>query len=194
MSTFWIDGGLLVARILWLAFPVMLAAAVHILVIRLGWFEGLKKPLDSGATWRGRRIFGDNKTWRGVGVMVLGSALGMTLQQFLRVPSLELFDYVAVNAPFCGALLGLGFALAELPNSFLKRRCGVAPGQQARGAKYWLFTLLDQVDSVAGCLLALALFWVPPWQVVAAALILCSFVHIAFNLVFVAVGLKRRAL
>ena len=182
------------AGVLYLAVPVMLAAALHIVVIRFDWLRSLKRPLDFGLTARRRRLFGDNKTWRGALVMIAGSAGGMALQQRFRVPALELFDYGTIDAWLWGALLGLGFVMAELPNSFVKRQCDVPPGEQATGACYWLFTALDQVDSVVGGLLALAVVWTPPWQVVVAAVILCSLAHVAFNLAFVGLGLKRRAL
>jgi hypothetical protein len=182
------------AGVLYLALPVMAAGAVHIVVLRCNLLRRLKAPLDCGLSWRGRRLLGDNKTWRGALVMVGAAAPVMALQQHWRLPRLELFDYGRVSAWLCGTLLGLGFVLGELPNSFLKRRCDIAPGQQAHGARYWLFLLLDQIDSVVGGLAALALVWQPPWRVVAAALLLCSLAHIAFNLVFVAVGLKGRAL
>ena len=185
---------ILCAKILYLSAPVMLAAAIHIAVIRFDLLPWLKMPLDFGATVRERRLFGENKTWRGAFVMIAGSAMGTALQQRVRVPTWELFDYGTVNAWLWGALLGLGFVAAELPNSFLKRQSGVPPGQQATGGKYWLFTALDQLDSVVGCLLALAIVCPPPWEVVLTALLLCSLVHVAFNLVFVFVGLKRRAL
>jgi CDP-diglyceride synthetase len=184
----------LCVRVLYLAIPVMTAAAAHIVVLRFDLLRWLKRPIDLGVTYRGCRLFGDNKTWRGALVMVAGSAAGMAVQQRLRAPALELFDYGAVNAWLCGALLGLGFVLGELPNSFLKRRCGVVAGGQAEGARYWLFTALDQTDSILGGLLTLALVWPPPLPVAVAALVLCALAHVAFNLVFVWVGLKRRAL
>ena len=194
MWTWLVESLWLCARVLWLAAPVMFAAAVHILVMRFDLLRGLKRPLDFGRCVGGRRIFGDNKTWRGAVLMVAGSAAGMALQGALRVRPLELFDYGGVNAWLCGAALGLGFVLAELPNSFLKRRCGVAPGQKAPGRRAWFFTGLDQADSVLGCLLAVTLFWFPSWQVVLAALVLCSAVHAAFNLALLWMGLKRGAL
>jgi hypothetical protein len=194
MWTFSSEVILVCARVLYLAFPVIFAAATHLAVIRYDLFARLKVPIDLGRTWRGRPIFGDHKTWRGAVIMVAGSAVGMALQSYVRAPALEFFDYGRVNVWLCGALLGLGFVLAELPNSFLKRRWGVPPGRQAEGVKYWVFTLLDQLDSVLGCLLALALVWTPPWVVIATAVVLCSLVHIAFNLMFVWLGLKVRAL
>lgn len=193
MWTSFDEGIWLCAKVLYLALPVMAAGAVHIVVLCHDLWPVLKVPIDFGSTFRGRRIFGAHKTWRGVVVMVGGAWVAMLLQQALRMPSLELFDYGEVPAGLAGALLGLGFVVGELPNSFLKRRCGVAPGCQAEGLAYGLFSLLDQVDSVIGGLLALALVWVAPWPVVVAALVLCTLLHVAFNLVFVWVGLKGRA-
>ena len=184
MSSWWIEP----LKILWLAFPVMFAAAVHIVVIRKDAFAHLRVPLDGGRTWRGRRILGDNKTHRGVLVIVLASGVGAVLQGIVRIPSLEYFDYGEANLALTGLLLGAGFALGELPNSFLKRRFGVAAG--SRGNLF--FILLDQVDSIVGALALLSFVWVAPLHVWVVALVLCSLVHMAFNTVFVLVGLKER--
>jgi hypothetical protein len=194
MWTFCSETLWLCARVFYLALPVLFAAALHMVVLRRDLFAGLKVPIDLGCSMRGRRILGDHKTWRGALVMIAGPSLGMIVQGYLRVPRLELFDYGEVNVGLCGAFLGLGFVLAELPNSFLKRFCGVSPGCQAEGSGYWFFTLLDQVDSVVGCLLALALVWQPPWIVITTALLLGCLFHVGFNLVFVLLGLKERAL
>ena len=53
---------------------------------------------------------------------------------------------------------------------------------------------LDQIDSVIGALLALAILVPLPGPVVIGAIALGPVIHVAFNLVFVVVGLKERAL
>ncbi len=175
-------------RVLWLAAPVIVAALVHIAVIRLRLLPGLVVPLDGGADWRGARVLGDNKTWRGALVMTLVSTAAAPLQQVVRLPALEYFDYGRANLALVGFLLGLGFVLGELPNSFLKRRLGVAPG--GRGSA--LFVVLDQVDSIVAALALLALAWPPPLAVWVWVLVLCSGVHMALNALFVVLGLKER--
>ncbi len=182
MSVWWIEP----LRVLWLAFPVMLAAGVHIIVIKKNWLAFLKRPLDGGRTWRGVRVFGDNKTVRGALIMITAAGFGMWLQGIVRLPSLEYFDYGETNLIAGGSLLGLGFVLGELPNSFLKRRRGFAAGQHAGP----FFAFLDQVDSVIGVLLLMYVIWTPPLRVWLWALALGSGVHIAFNSVFVLLGLK----
>ena len=86
-------------RFAWLAAPVVVAALVHVLVLKFRWLESLRVPLDGGATWRGRRIFGDNKTVRGAVVMIGVATAAAALQGVVRVPSLEYFDYGAANLP-----------------------------------------------------------------------------------------------
>ena len=58
-----------------------------------------------------------------------------------------------------GILLGLGYALSELPNSFLKRRLDIEPGKTISGFKKIFFIFLVQADSVFGCTLVVAMFY-----------------------------------
>lgn len=185
-SDLWIEP----LRFAWLAAPVIVAAIVHLVVLRFHWLESLRIPLDGGATWRGRRVFGDNKTVRGALVMIAVSMAIAVLQGMVRIPALEYFDYGARNLPLLGMLLGLGFVVGELPNSFIKRQLGVAAG--AHGGPW--HAVADHLDSVIGALLMLSLIWVPPLRVWLFAMVLGAGVHIAVNGLFVLLGVKRRVL
>ncbi len=179
-----------IVRVLWLALPVVVAAIVHIVMIKKKVLEVLKKPVDSGATFRGKRLFGDNKTWRGVIVYVVVSMLAIVPQHLWRIPGVEFsgLDYATWQGTLLlGFLLGLGFALGELPNSFLKRQLGIEAGERGNA----FFVILDQVDSLIGCLLLLCLIWVPPPITWAVVLGLCTLLHMAVNGIFVCVGLKK---
>ena len=158
-------------------------------------------PLDGGATWRGRRLLGDHKTMRGFVVMVpaAGAAFGVlgTVcarggqggQGGLDVWSLTTGGFVAL-----GAWAGLGFMLGELPNSFLKRRLVIAPGEGATGAiTRPLFAIIDRLDSAAGLLLALAVVVPVPWQTWLYVLGVGSIVHGLFSLLVFQLGGKTRA-
>jgi len=58
-------------QLLWLALPIIAAGLVHLAVMTLDLLPGLRRlPLDGGLTLRGRRLFGDNKTWRGAVVTI----------------------------------------------------------------------------------------------------------------------------
>ena len=90
----------------------------------------LKRPLDGGSG-----VFGDNKTWRGA-LMMSGGTIAATaaltrFDWFLRRLPAELRDAPPLAY---GALLGAGVVLGELPNSFLKRRLGIAPGARQKSA------------------------------------------------------------
>ncbi|MCC6375178.1 MAG: CDP-archaeol synthase [Moraxellaceae bacterium] len=55
-----------------------------------------------------------------------------------------------------GLLAGIGYVLAELPNSFIKRRLGIGAGEVPTRGKY-LVILADQLDSGIG--FSLAYYW-----------------------------------
>jgi len=188
----------LVAQTLWLAAPVIGAGAVHVLVIRRGWLRQLARlPLDGGAMLRGRRLLGDNKTLRGAVTMIAATIGFVVVEAVLArhvdwARRLSLVDFDRVSPLLWGALLGGGYVLGELPNSFVKRRLDIPPGAPARAALAALFWLVDQVDSLIGVLALMPLVWVPPLAIVGllAAVTLC--VHPTMALIMVALGLKHR--
>jgi hypothetical protein len=52
----------MLARALWVFLPVLGAYLAHAPVLRFDLLPSLKCPLDGGATFRGRRLLGDNKS------------------------------------------------------------------------------------------------------------------------------------
>jgi hypothetical protein len=125
------------------------------------------------------------------------SAIVMQLQQELAcrsaaVAQIASIDFVGRPPPFvCGAIYGLGYVLGELPNSFLKRRLGVAAGD--RSPRFGsLQYVADQVDSVIGCLIALRTFHRPTRAEVISAAVLGSALHIGIDRSLYTLGVKRR--
>lgn len=181
---------------LWTLFPGVVGGVLHMLVVRRGWLAALAVPLDGGWRWRGRRLFGDHKTWRGLLVIPAGTLAGAALQRALQSawPALAAHDWLhAVPAYELGLVWGFGYALAELPNSFLKRRFGIAPGAAAARAP-WLWALLDQADSPLCCaFLAYACGWLDagPAAVLAVS---GTGVHLAANALLFLAGLRTRPL
>ena len=139
-------------RVLYLIAPAVAAGIVHSIVIKRDLLRALARPLDGG-----RGLLGANKTWRGVFVMVVGSTVFVALQSSIDVDALALVDYREPLVVLLGPALGAGYSLAELPNSFVKRRLGVAPGCRARRLEPLQY-VADQGDSVVGATLAVALF------------------------------------
>lgn len=125
------------ATVFWLQLPVVIGGVLHMVVVTRDWLPALKIPVQ-------RHWFGANKTLRGFLVMPLLSALG----GWCMAPSGEWV--------LTGALAGLAYVLAELPNSFIKRRMGVPPGEVPRRFRL-LFVAVDQLDSGLGIALLYAL-------------------------------------
>jgi hypothetical protein len=184
-----------ISRLLFLGLPVFPTALVHGLCVKYHWLQFLSKPLDLGGRFRGKRIFGDNKTWRGVVLYVLCCALvGMAqgrLQASGWVPDwLPFFDYRSKGF-LIGLLIGLGMSLGELPNSFLKRQMGVAPGLKGRGGWGVFFLVLDQVDMTLGVWAMLGSLKWPSWEIFLLSLALTFVVHMGVSVMGYGLNMRK---
>ncbi|TAK11565.1 MAG: CDP-archaeol synthase, partial [Acidobacteria bacterium] len=154
---------------LWIALPVIVGGALHITAIRKNVLPALAEiPLDAGMTWRGRRVFGANKTLRGALLMIAFTTLSAVLQawiasRFAWARDLTPPELTSAGPLVWGALLGAGYVIGELPNSLLKRQIDIAPGAAGSGALGPAFWIIDQVDSLLGALVAMSFVWLPPW-------------------------------
>jgi CDP-archaeol synthase len=173
----------------------MLAGVAQTAWLKLPASRRFARPLDTGLTWRGRRLFGANKTLRGFMVMVPAPAIAFALLARLtgNPPSHGLWPLTIVGYAVLGAIAGLGFMLGELPNSFLKRQLDIAPGAAPRGTIAWSCQfLVDRLDSAIGMLLALRLLVVVPWRAVLLVLIVGPFIHWTFSVLLFCLGVKAR--
>jgi CDP-diglyceride synthetase len=176
---------------LWVFVPVLGAAILHAPVLTFDLFKGLKRPLDGGATIGGRRLFGDNKTWRGAIVMVLGVVLAAALLSLWPWYWHHLPDGIQDAGPWIyGLLLGLGLVVGELPNSFLKRRLGIEPGSQRRSLGGALLSLYDQADFVLAVWVLLLPIWTMSVGQAAVVFVVVTAVHLVINVVGYAVGAR----
>jgi CDP-2,3-bis-(O-geranylgeranyl)-sn-glycerol synthase len=175
-----------------LVFVAVLGAPIlHAPVLALDLLKPLKRPLDGGATIGGRRVFGDNKTWRGALFMVGGPALAAVA--LTRWPAFrDALPGDVRDAPplLWGGLVGLGVVVGELPNSFLKRRLGIAPGTQRRTPGGIALIVLDQADLVPGVWLCLAPVHVLGLATVAVAFVAVTVVHLAINVIGHSIGAR----
>lgn len=97
-------------------------------------------PLDFGKSYRGKRIFGTNKTWRGLfSGAVLGSVIGL-----LIFPHIDLY-LDRGNYLLLGAAIALGALVGDAIESFFKRQVGIASGHS------WF--PFDQTDYIIGGIL-----------------------------------------
>ena len=97
----------------------------------------------------------------------------------------------ALGYAIVNIVLGVAYALGELPNSIIKRRLNVAPGKTTRGVKGALFLLVDQADSALAVLLAAVLVFGLSWQTFTVGLASLTLLHLAFNAGLYAARVRR---
>lgn len=169
----------------WVLLPVLGAPIAHAPVLRWDLARGLKQPIN-------RRLFGQNKTWRGAVVMTVGTiAASMGLRRLpayrTRLPSaIEAADPLLV-----GSLLGIAVWAGELPNSFIKRRLGIPPGEHRTSPLGVAISVWDQADWVPTAWLLLRPIWRMPARQAVGAFVLVGVVHIPINLIGYAIGARQ---
>ena len=184
------------AQALYLFAPLLVSAALAGLVQRFDWLHALRRPIDCGATLRERRLFGDSKTWRGVVIAVVGSIGTVAAQRALRaeVPaSLQVLDYGHARSVWLGSAIGAGAMLGELPNSFVKRRLGLASGSTTTGWPAAVFYLWDQLDLLTGAWPLLLVWLRPSALLVAMSLVVALALHPLVALIGYIVGARTSA-
>lgn len=157
-------------------------------------------PIDGGRKLYKKRIFGENKTWRGLVMMPVASSAIFTLFSVLYEKLPEwlqngLWQLPPSSYAILGFTCGLAFMLAELPNSFIKRRIGVAPGKAPKKFLPAISCfLLDRFDSTLGVLLVLQMQVPLLWQTWVYTLVIGSLVHFLFSYILYLLNIKSRPL
>ncbi|MFT4764621.1 MAG: phosphatidylserine synthase [Oleispira sp.] len=134
---------------LYLQIPVVIGGVLHMVIVKRNYLSALVIPIHQG--W-----FGANKTWRGLFVVPLLTAFGglcMMPLEWLLTQAIGTSLLSQWNLALLGFIAGVGYVLAELPNSFFKRRIGIEAGVVPEDKKYW-FIALDQLDSALGVAIA----------------------------------------
>ena len=173
---------------LWLFLPAMLPNSAAVVF-------GGGTPVDFGKSWRGKRILGDGKTWRGFfGGGFSGVVLGLILMGISYIfDKGNLWGYIdlwtGIGVVFC---LSFGSLLGDMLGSFIKRRLGIERGKKA--------PILDQYDFLIGAFLLATLFYhrwvystyIEGWHILALIflLIITLILHRLMNIIGYKAGLK----
>jgi CDP-2,3-bis-(O-geranylgeranyl)-sn-glycerol synthase len=181
-----------------LLLPLLGGALFHGLCMQRGWFAFLATPIDRGRTFRGRPLFGHSKTVRGPLAVAAGVAAVWALEQALARSFPELaaavpLDLASLPGVAFAAAAGAAAELSELPNSFVKRQLGIAPGGTTRGPLAVVFYLWDQLDLLLGYWLVLsAAVDVTPARV-AVSLVVVGGIHPLLTLAGYLLGMRPTA-
>lgn len=136
--------------VLWLFLGAGIANAAPVFASRLPYLNKWNTPLDGGLQFRGKRLFGKNKTWRGLVCGVIAATLTLSLQQWLAATfqwNIVINDTQFTELPtlILGPLLGAGPLIGDAIESFFKRQVNIPPG------KSWF--PFDQIDYIIGGLI-----------------------------------------
>lgn len=177
---------------LWFFAPAAVANVVPVFAAAIPQLRRFEAPMDFGKTFRGTRIFGSHKTWRGLITGVIMATLALWAQQFLAehvawIRQLtDQVDYTSLPTLILGPLFALGALGGDALESFFKRQRGVAPGHG------WF--PFDQIDYIIGGAIA-TLPFVPLTLMQYAWLIsLWLIIHMASTYIGWLLGLKERPL
>ena len=160
----------------------------------------LKKPIDFNKKFIDKkRIFGDNKTWKGFfGYIFFNIVFTILFSLIIKGTKLETLNFFYINHEntilynlLIGFLLGLFYALFELPNSFLKRRLDITPGKTIKGKKKVLFIILDQADSVFGVALVVWMFYPIGIWIYLLYIVIGTVTHLLVNMMLYFMHLRK---
>ncbi len=164
---------------IWVFLPAGLANMAPVIANNIPLLKNFTQPLDGNKKFRGKRIFGDHKTVRGLlsGVL-MGLCVGLIqilIFNLLGWPSNDVsaIDYGSLQAIYLGAILGLGAITGDAIKSFFKRQVGIEPG------KNWFF--FDQSDYVIGAILISLPFYTLPFSTYIFLLFIGLILHPVIN-------------
>ena len=171
---------------LWFFLPAGAGNAAPVLANKIPVLRDWKTPLDFGKNFRGKRILGDNKTWRGLLFGTLLAGLVGLLQYALvthRVAGLWI-EHIPILNFWAGSLLGLGALLGDALESFFKRQLGVASGN--------LWFPFDQIDYIVGGLMVSYFLVEISWQLVISIFVTWFGVHLVAVYLGYLLGLRDK--
>ncbi|MCR3760164.1 CDP-archaeol synthase [Clostridium felsineum] len=181
--------------------PVILAGILNMIFVKFPVFKTLRHPIDNNIILKdGKRLFGNNKTWKGFIGMCFFGAVSSIIWGIICGNYKVLYENNLVYKShsntlmfniLLGIFLGLAYALCELPNSFFKRRVGIAPGESINKVNGFIFVIIDQVDSILGCAFVISLFNPMTLGYYLVCVLLGGVTHYVLNVLLYILKLKK---
>ncbi|MEM4268372.1 MAG: CDP-archaeol synthase [Candidatus Woesearchaeota archaeon] len=150
----------------------------------------LDTPVDFGKSWKGARIFGDHKTYKGFFFGIISAIFLVYVQKLLytfdwlnRISFVDYGSFSYLEVVWLGFLFGFGALFGDLIKSYFKRRAGIAPGKS--------FAPWDQLDYVLGIIVFVSLYK-PVTLVMAFMLVIVApMLHLITTIIGYNLGLKE---
>lgn len=148
--------------------PIIFAGVANMIFVKHSLFSFAYYPMDNYKILKdGKRLFGDNKTWKGFFGMIGFTIIFQVLWGWVNI----LIPYLTHNHfiyqiqentlqlnIILGSVLGFAYVICELPNSFIKRRLDIQAGKPANNYLKYPFIFIDQADSIIGCVAVIAYY------------------------------------
>ena len=161
--------------------PAGLSNASPVLAKHIPLLKQWDAPIDGGITFRGKKLLGKNKTWRG---LLFGTLIGGVSSMYI----LRFHITVGANVPsqhfWFGCLLGFGALFGDLIESFIKRQRNIAPGRT------WF--PFDQIDYIIAGLLISYPFIRLPIGTILIIVMIYFLLHLIVAYCGYLLGLKER--
>ncbi len=131
----------------WFFAPAGFANLAAFVAGKVGFLKKFAYPVDCYTKFRGKRVLGDHKTFRGflaavvVGILICSFEVWLYSNIFIIRQLLPL-SYETVNPVLLGSLLGFGALFGDALKSFFKRQANIHPGTS------WF--PFDQIDYIVG--------------------------------------------
>jgi CDP-2,3-bis-(O-geranylgeranyl)-sn-glycerol synthase len=173
---------------LWFFLPAGIANMMPIFTATLPSLKRFDAPIDFGRTYRGKRIFGAHKTWRGLASGIVFGTITLGLQQLAVSHAgwlqswTDQVDYTQLPTLIVGPLFAIGALGGDAIESFFKRQRGIAPG------KGWF--PFDQTDYIIGGAIATMPFVHLSILQYAWMLVLWLLIHVISTVVGYLIGVK----
>lgn len=181
----------MIFELIFLILPTLTSGLAFILCLKLT-KNKFNYPLDSGVKWKGKRLFGENKTIKGPICMgtfsvVFGYLTYLIIRSYLNLKvtdSQVLFSFL---------LIGVIYSLGELPNSFIKRQLSIPAGgtHKNNGIKY-VFKIIDTFDSLIFIAIAYKLLFNFQSTAILLAILIGGFIHLATDRLMIKLALKQK--
>jgi CDP-2,3-bis-(O-geranylgeranyl)-sn-glycerol synthase len=175
---------------IWFLLPAAAANMIPILVAAVPALKKYDAPIDGGRSWRGHRLLGPHKTWRGIIAGIITATVVLWVQQLLvheyawAQGVAQGVDYAALPLFILGPLFAIGALGGDAIESFFKRRLNIASGGT------WI--PFDQVDYIIGSIL-ISLFFVVLSPVQYIWMLAVWFVmHVLASYIGYLLGLKKQ--
>lgn len=170
-------------NLLWLALGLFLAGVIEAFLWKTPVFQLLNIPIQT--QW-----FGANKKWRGLISLPLAMLASVYLLHLVEtfIPSVpqNAILFSDFNLLQFGLLVGFVFNLSELPNSFIKRRLEIPPGDESSKVFYFI----DHMDSTYGVLILWYFYFSFPLHFILTGLIVTPLLFMGATELRKKLGLK----